>query len=162
MSKVLPVAISALIDNNRILLIKRAKGDFVGLWGLPGGKIELNEHLDSAARREIREETNIETEFKDLCGTVSEHLIENNEIKEHFLLFVCRLYPKNNNFKETKEGNLKWFDLNELDNSKNMLIPSDYYMIKNLILKKDCSHYNSVIEKKKDQHFLRKFEGVGL
>ena len=36
----LAVAISALIKDNQILLIKRLKGDYVGLLGLPGGKIE--------------------------------------------------------------------------------------------------------------------------
>jgi len=34
----LAVAISALIKDNQILLIKRLKGDYVGLLGLPGGK----------------------------------------------------------------------------------------------------------------------------
>ena len=36
----LAVAISALIKDNKILLIKRLRGDYVGLLGLPGGKIE--------------------------------------------------------------------------------------------------------------------------
>lgn len=38
--KPLAVVLSALIDNGKILLIKRRKGDYVSLWGLPGGKIE--------------------------------------------------------------------------------------------------------------------------
>ena len=36
----LAVVITALVKDNKILLIKRMKGDYVGLLGLPGGKIE--------------------------------------------------------------------------------------------------------------------------
>ncbi|MGC9310495.1 MAG: NUDIX hydrolase [Candidatus Aenigmatarchaeota archaeon] len=55
----LAVAIAALINENKILLIKRLKGDYAGFLGLPGGKVEKDEHVSEAAKREILEEAGI-------------------------------------------------------------------------------------------------------
>jgi len=44
-------------ESGHVLLIKRAEGgDFPGHWGIPGGKLELNETFKSAATRESLEE----------------------------------------------------------------------------------------------------------
>ena len=82
---------------------------------MPGGKIEKNEHLSRAAIREIQEEAGINTKFKSHLGFVSEHLIENNQIQKHFLLHVCELIQKTTEIKNNQEGNLKWFNLDELE-----------------------------------------------
>jgi 8-oxo-dGTP diphosphatase len=102
----LAVAISALIKDNKILLVKRLRGDYIGFLGLPGGKVEKNEHLSEAATREILEESGIESEFKNLLGFVSEHLVENGNVLQHFLLYICELDPKTTEILNDTEGKL--------------------------------------------------------
>lgn len=156
--KPLSVALSALIKNNKILLIKRIRGDYIGLLSLPGGKIELNEHLSNASVREIKEESGIKSRFKKHLAVVSEHLIENNQILNHFLLHICELEPETTEITANNEGNLEWFDLNQIKNMKDKIIPSDYLIIQKIILNKEKNYYDCIIEKIKDKHFLRKFE----
>lgn len=43
-----------------VLLIKRMAEPFKDYWALPGGFVKIDEDLDDAARRELKEETNIE------------------------------------------------------------------------------------------------------
>lgn len=43
----------------RVLLIKRREEPCAGFWATPGGFMEIEERLDDAVRRELREETNI-------------------------------------------------------------------------------------------------------
>lgn len=44
----------------RLLLIERLKDPFAGRWALPGGFLEMDETLETAARRELFEETKLE------------------------------------------------------------------------------------------------------
>ncbi len=43
-----------------VLLVRRGKPPRIGQWSLPGGAQHIGEKAEEAARRELREETNIE------------------------------------------------------------------------------------------------------
>lgn len=49
-------------ESQSVLLIQRRKAPFEGCWALPGGHVEvsLQETLEQAARRELREETSLD------------------------------------------------------------------------------------------------------
>jgi len=153
----LAIVISALIKDNKILLLKRIKGDYIGLLGLPGGKIEKHEHVSDAAVREIFEESGIESEFKNHLGFVSEHLIENGNILQHFLLHICELEPKTMNIKGDSEGKLEWFSLDIIESIKIKIIPSDFLIIEKIVKNKEKVYFNCVLEKNGNDYTLRKF-----
>lgn len=48
----------AIIRDGKILLIKKARGPYTGLYDLPGGSPESNETFEQTLTREIKEETN--------------------------------------------------------------------------------------------------------
>jgi ADP-ribose pyrophosphatase YjhB (NUDIX family) len=56
-------------ERNRVLLQRRA--DF-GVWGLPGGAVEVGETLEAAVRREVKEETGFDVEVVRLIGAYSD------------------------------------------------------------------------------------------
>ena len=56
-------------DDLEVLLIERKYEPFQGSWALPGGFLNLDEELEIAARRELREETGIEIAELEEVGT---------------------------------------------------------------------------------------------
>ena len=118
-------------DKKEILLLKRRKEPYIGIWALPGGSIEFGEHLEDAIEREMKEETNIDVRFAGVKGLVHEILHEAGTDKKlmHFLLWVCELKPAHFNAKASREGPLKWFPVKELKKHKEIIAPSDFLMI---------------------------------
>ncbi len=55
------VTVDAVVFNRRheLLLIRRKKEPFLGCWALPGGFMEIDETLDMAVYRELKEETGL-------------------------------------------------------------------------------------------------------
>lgn len=60
----------AVFKDRKVLLVKRARPPFAGLWSLPGGKTEGEEAPREAARRELKEETGIEAEVEGVVDMV--------------------------------------------------------------------------------------------
>lgn len=56
----------------RVLLIKRAIPPYQGQWALPGGFVLPNENLDTAAKRELEEETGVKEVFIEQLYTFGE------------------------------------------------------------------------------------------
>ncbi len=46
-------------DDLKVLLVERKHDPFAGKWAIPGGFVEIDESLEAAALRELKEETNI-------------------------------------------------------------------------------------------------------
>lgn len=54
-----------------ILLIKRNEPPFVGHWALPGGHVDIDEEVDAAVHRELKEETSVEGRSLEEVGVFS-------------------------------------------------------------------------------------------
>jgi 8-oxo-dGTP diphosphatase len=70
-----PGVVVLIVDDDMILLGKRAKKVFMGeKWSLPGGFIEFDENFLSAAHREIMEETGLSIKIISIISVVSNFL----------------------------------------------------------------------------------------
>ena len=157
--KPLAVSVCLAANDGKILLIQRRKGAYVGLWGLPGGKLEFGEHIHEAALREFVEETGIIGQFRDIVATVSEHVIEGSKVVSHFLLFICRLRLAGTPApKKTRDGLARWFRFEELD--RLALVPSDRLFIQEFMLGRGGGQYLCVVRKRRNDYAVERFERV--
>jgi ADP-ribose pyrophosphatase YjhB (NUDIX family) len=88
-------AVAAIIPDaeGKILLQRRSDN---GLWGLPGGSVEIGESVCRAILREVREETGLTVEVLRLIGVYSDPRFQvvrypdDNVVHYISLLFGCR------------------------------------------------------------------------
>ncbi len=60
------IGAAALIfdEQNRLMLLRRAKNPGLGKLDVPGGFCEVSEKIENAVKREVKEETNIDVEIE--------------------------------------------------------------------------------------------------
>ena len=58
-------------NDGHIVLIQRSNEPFAGSWALPGGFVEIGESVESAAEREVEEETGLTVKLVRLVGVYS-------------------------------------------------------------------------------------------
>jgi ADP-ribose pyrophosphatase YjhB (NUDIX family) len=132
--RVIAVALGAVFAGDDILLIRRERQPFAGLWGLPGGKLQPGEHLGDGVCREVREEAGIRAHFQEFCGAVTEQVRRSGRHWAHYLLLVCRLRSAHRTLRPSSEGPVKWFPVRGLSGFGRDMIPSDRLMLSRLVL----------------------------
>ncbi|MFD1189664.1 NUDIX domain-containing protein [Phenylobacterium conjunctum] len=102
----------AILRDDALLLIRRARPPEAGCWSLPGGKIDLGERTEDAARREILEEVGLRLgDLQLLCVvdllTPDAHWVSPTFLAERFEGEPILLEPE-------KHTGLGWFKLDAL------------------------------------------------
>jgi ADP-ribose pyrophosphatase len=115
------VAVGGLIINqDRVLLVKRKNPPSQGLWALPGGRVEWGETMVQAVEREVLEETGIVVKAERIVYTFdSITRDEKGEISFHYIIidFVAHpldLWAKPVPGDDAEE--VRWLTLKELKN----------------------------------------------
>jgi 8-oxo-dGTP diphosphatase len=82
-----------IIDQERVMLVKRGHEPLAGSWSIPGGVLEIGETLRQAAVREALEETGLTVEVGELLGVFDRILPDaDGRTRYHYVLidFLCR------------------------------------------------------------------------
>jgi 8-oxo-dGTP diphosphatase len=82
-----------IIENDRVVLVRRAHPPLQGEWSIPGGVLEVGELVREAAVREAGEETGLTVEPGELLGVYDRVLRDaEKRVQYHYVLidFLCR------------------------------------------------------------------------
>jgi mutator protein MutT len=108
---------AVIIDDNRVLLVRRANPPLQGEWSIPGGLVETGETTRDAIVREVLEETALQVEVAALVE-VFERILRDNQsrVQYHYVLldYRCRVLSG-----EAHAGSdvsdVRWATLDELE-----------------------------------------------
>jgi 8-oxo-dGTP diphosphatase len=111
------VGVGALIiENARVVLVKRAHPPLQAEWSIPGGVLEVGELLREAAIREAREETGLTVEPGELLGIYDRILRDaDKRVQYHYVLidFLCRRLA-GDIVAASDAAEVRWFSREEL------------------------------------------------
>ena len=106
-----PAVAVILMNDRKILLVKRKYDPRKGTWSLPAGFMEFGETTKQTAVREVKEETNLKIEVKDLFGVFPGF----DDPRVHVVLIVYRGEIINGHLKAGDDASeVTFFPLNDL------------------------------------------------
>lgn len=82
----IPAVGAVIIEEGSLLLIRRGNEPGAGQWSIPGGRVELGEHLAEALQREVREETGLRIAVGAIADVSDLIVAEENAIAFHYVL----------------------------------------------------------------------------
>lgn len=106
-----------IIDNRKLLLLKRASNDvqMPSVWEIPGGRLELGEDPTEGIKREVLEETGLDIDILQILDV--RHFTRADGQVITMLIFVCK--PKNNDIRLSHEHSA--FDWIPIENAKDKI-----------------------------------------
>ena len=84
---------AVIMDDGKVVLVKRRFEPLAGQWSLPGGRLELGETLEAGLAREMLEETGLEVEVGPVVDVFDRILLDpERKVRYHYVLidYLCR------------------------------------------------------------------------
>lgn len=97
-----------IIKNNKVLLIKQTSNQ----WGFPKGHVEHDETEEETAKREVKEETNLDVEI-DLNKRYEMFYTTDKGKYKQVVLFLAKKVSGEMQKQESEIKEIQWFDLQE-------------------------------------------------
>jgi ADP-ribose pyrophosphatase YjhB (NUDIX family) len=84
---------AVIVDEGRVLLVRRGSEPLKGHWSLPGGLLELGESLIAGVVREVREETGLDVEMVELVELLDRIHRDGERVRYHYVIadYLCRV-----------------------------------------------------------------------
>jgi ADP-ribose pyrophosphatase YjhB (NUDIX family) len=84
---------AVIVDEGRVLLVRRGNEPMKGHWTLPGGLLELGESLSDGVIREVREETGLIVEPVQLIELLDRIHRHETRVRYHYVIadYLCRV-----------------------------------------------------------------------
>jgi ADP-ribose pyrophosphatase YjhB (NUDIX family) len=84
---------AVVVDEGRVLLVRRGREPLKGQWSLPGGLLEVGESLTAGVAREVKEETGLTVEPLELVELLDRIHRDGERIRYHYVIadYLCRV-----------------------------------------------------------------------
>lgn len=107
---------AVIINQGKIVLIKRGNEPSKGKWTIPGGLVELGESLEAAVIRETKEEVCLDVENPCLIDVVDNvDLDEHGKVKYHYVIIDYLVHVKAGVIKAASDAaELRWVPFDEV------------------------------------------------
>ncbi len=129
---ILTAGVGLLVFNDEKKILMQLRTDY-NEWGFPGGAMELGESFEDVAKRELKEETNLEADELKLIRVLSgketyREYPNGDKLYDITAIYVVKKYHNDIMINDNESVKLEWFDINNLP--KNMTEYTQNYLNK--------------------------------
>ena len=129
---ILTAGVGLLVFNDEKKILMQLRTDY-NEWGFPGGAMELGESFEDVAKRELKEETNLEADELKLIRVLSgketyREYPNGDKLYDITAIYVVKKYHNDIMINDNESDKLEWFDINNLP--KNMTEHTQNYLNK--------------------------------
>lgn len=129
---ILTAGVGLLVFNDEKKILMQLRTDY-NEWGFPGGAMELGESFEDVAKRELKEETNLEADELKLIRVLSgketyREYPNGDKLYDITAIYVVKKYHNDIIINDDESVKLEWFDINNLP--KNMTKYTQNYLNK--------------------------------
>jgi len=110
---------AVIVQDGRLLLVRRGVEPGKGKWSIPGGAVELGETVRDATIREAKEETGLDVEIvvdRPLDAFDNLDIDEKGGLRYHYVLLQFLTRPKSGTLKPSSDAlDARWVPLEEVE-----------------------------------------------
>jgi len=110
---------AVIVQDGRLLIVRRGVEPGKGKWSIPGGAVELGETVRDATIREAKEETGLDVEIvvdRPLDAFDNVDIDEKGVLRYHYVLLQFLARPKGGTLKPSSDVlDAKWVSLGEVE-----------------------------------------------
>jgi ADP-ribose pyrophosphatase YjhB (NUDIX family) len=132
-----------LYHQNQFLLVKHTYGEYQGHWILPGGHVNLGEHIEDAIVREFKEETMLDVYPKGILAVRSRKRSDTS--LDCYIIFLLKYLGGQPTSDQLENDEAKFFNLEEINSMDNIIelskiIINDFHADKLKLLEKSKTY----------------------
>lgn len=134
MDKIVRVGVAVIIEkDDKVLMgLRKSKTHGNNTWQFPGGHLEYGESFEECAKREVKEETNLDVDDFNFIGVTNDFF---EEVNKHYITIFLKAQKVSGNLRNMEPHKCErweWIDKKKVKDMNDLFLPVKHLIENNM------------------------------